>query len=162
MEYIRIPLDTSNINELIITKRSKVKWISEYSLPGVQLDNGLNLLRVIYNYYHNSGNNAQNVYDDREHFYITNVLGTTNSDTSMQSELLNPRFNQWIKESIYVNFNTKKMTYTISNDDGTDEETIMLENIVFERSSNTKLTLYTWGWSDGSEHIIDNLGIYTK
>ena len=160
--YVRIPIDTTNIHQLMVSKRSKVKWVSEYSIPGVQFSNGSNLLRVVYNYYHNSGNNNQNVYDNREHFYLTNVLGVTNDDAITQSELLAPRFDQWIREVIYIDFDAKIMTYTIKNDDGSNEETIVLEDIVFQRSADTKITFYTWSWNVGSEHIIDNIGIYTK
>ncbi|MBL3599930.1 MAG: hypothetical protein JMN25_08675 [gamma proteobacterium endosymbiont of Lamellibrachia anaximandri] len=121
-------------------------------------------LWISYNYYHYNGTNQAGQYDNREHFYLTNVYVDENSGERVypQSNMIDTRFDQWVNEKIVIDFSAKKMTYTLTDDDGSNPETLTLENIEFDRGETMLLRLNAWDWANGSEHIVDYLKISTS
>lgn len=159
-----LTIDTSNYKSITVEKRSKIIKQGNYSLSGVGFYDGKNSLSLRYNYYHYSGTNETGQYDNREHFYINNIVKDDNNkllsyDTS---NLIDTRFNQWIKEKITVDFENDKMIYEIADDDGNNIEKLELNNIIFEENNTTKISFSAWDWANGSEQIIDYLKLSTQ
>ena len=156
-------IDTTSINTLVLEKRSKIIAKGNYSLSGTVFLDGSNSLYLSYNFYHYSGSNETGAYDNREHFYLTNVVRNDGELTSYTtSDLINTRFDQWIKEKITVDYVNRKMIYTITDDDGNNLETLQLNDIILERKRNTEIILSAWDWANGSQHIVDDLKIYSN
>jgi len=160
--------DTSEINKLIIEKRSYIIAKGDYSLCGITFYNNFSQdsnsdedqrLYVTYNYYHYSGSNETGDYDNREHFYLKNIFGVSTNFDYQVSNLIQTRFNKWIKEKIILDYENKCFSYNIENDDGSNPEFIEIQGITFDRNSKMTLTLSAWDWADSSEHIIDDLTI---
>jgi hypothetical protein len=154
---ISITLDTSSYTSLTLEKRSKIIAKGYYSFSGTIFQVGKNSSSVNYNYYHYSKTNDVCQYDCREHFYINNK----NLVSHDVSDLIDTRFSQWIKEKITLDFANNKMTYEITDDDGSNSETLEI-TIMFEENNTTKISLNAWDWANGSEHIVDDLKIYAK
>jgi hypothetical protein len=152
-----ITLDTSSYTSLTLEKRSKIIAKGYYSFSGTIFQVGKNSSSVNYNYYHYSKTNDVCQYDCREHFYINNK----NLVSHDVSDLIDTRFSQWIKEKITLDFANNKMTYEITDDDGSNSETLEI-TIMFEEKNTTKISLHAWDWANGSEHIVDDLKIYAK
>ena len=148
-----ISIDTTGIDKVTIEKRTKIIAKGEYSLSTSRISDGTNTLDVKYNYYHYSGTNEAGQYDNREHFYIINNLNSSN--------LIDTRFDQWVKEVIVADFANNQMHYSISGDDGENVETLLLEGIAFNRSSESSIRFYASDWANGTQHVIEDLKIYT-
>ena len=164
--YAWLNVDTSAIDVLTVEKRVKIVARGNYSLSGSSFANepSNQQLWISYNYYHYNSTNQAGQYDNREHFYLTNVYVDENSGERVypQSSLIDTRFDQWVNEKITVDFVNKRMIYTLTNDDGSNPETLTLENIEFDRDENMLLRLNAWDWANGSEHIVDYLKISTS
>lgn len=161
--FANYAIDTTNIDILAIEKRSKIIAVGNYSISQTSIANSINQVAVVYNNYHYSGSNNVGQYDNREHFYLSNTVsdnGTLNSHSN--SSLIAPRFNQWIRETIILNYINKSFSYTISDDDGSNVETINLDGIELDRDMNSKVLLNAWDWADGTQHVIDDLKIYIE
>jgi hypothetical protein len=158
-----ITIDTSSYTSLTLEKRSKIIAKGYYSFSGTIFQVSKNSSSVNYNYYHYSKTNDVCQYDCREHFYINNKLLDSNNNLLSHdvSDLIDTRFSQWIKEKITLDFANNKMTYEITDDDGSNAETLEI-TIMFEENNTTKISLNAWDWANGSEHIVDDLKIYAK
>lgn len=156
--YASLNIDTSVVDTLTVEKRAKIfakintsQIVSVFSNEASSQELG-----VAYNHY---TWNWQN--DGREYFYLANVYVDEDSGLPVmpQMKLMDTRFDQWLIERMTIDYVNKRMTYTLTNDDGSNPETLTLESINFDRDENMLLRLNAWDWADGTEHIVDYLKI---
>lgn len=154
--------DSTDMGQLVIEKRSQVIALGEYSLSGVSVSDGSNFLRLSYNYYHHSDSNNAGQYSNREHFYLNNEIYNNGTFASYESSnLLDTRFSEWIREVITIDFEANRATYKITDDNGENLEVATIDNIDFSRNAESEIVFSAWDWSHGTQHIIDDLKIYS-
>ncbi len=164
--YIKTKINTSNIDVLMIEKRTKLTTKDNYTQSSTSFENSNGeRISIEYNNYHYTNGDLSHTVDtqNNEHFYIFNRWDykDANHFKYKLSKLVNPIWNKWFYERIIVNYKDKKVTYKISQD-GINYEQIYINNIQFKRDTNTTLQFSAWDWANGSEHIIDYLKIYTE
>jgi len=152
-------VDTSNVSQLLIEKRSYIIQKGNYSQSSLTLNNEHDeKVWIMYNYYHYSS--EPHVYQYRDHFYIFNTFSNfskNDPETYIASNMLDTSFSEWINELVEIDYTNKSSKYEFTIDNSDIKQTAILNNIQLRKSINTTLGLSAWDWAAGSSHFIDSI-----
>lgn len=164
--------DTQRSFNLAITSAAydKIELVSKnyyihkgnYTMSGFTYRVNNWFLQLTHNNYHFSGTNETGQYDLRENIYLNfwEKDPRTEKGTGVykNSDLLPLVQNEWITETITLDFKNNSAHYTLETDTKTYD--IELSSIDLNLSTDAEFGFGAWDWANGSELRIDDLKVY--
>lgn len=158
---IRFYVNTNNANKLIIQSKGYYIKNDNYTISGFTIrDDQDKSLSLSHNYYFFPGSDEVGQYTYRENVYLNNIESGPDYigvEKYMVSEMLDLSFDQWITETIVIDYVDSVATYTRELADGITRDTVSIDTLIFSRNDTTEIYINASDWAAGAEHHVDSL-----